>query len=85
MVRVAVVTRKKAIAKVDACDASFDEWFIAQFGERPDSRPIFEIQESAKAHDTQARYARLRLALVEEWESRRHAALMAWQASKDQR
>lgn len=77
------MTRKKAIAKVDAGEASFAEWFVAQYG--PQSiHSRAELQETLEEIEHQAGRLRFELACITRWEDARDAALKAWQASKDQ-
>ena len=77
--------RKKAIAAVDAREASFDEWFMAQHGARPDTRSITEMADEAFSAKLRAQRLIDSVRETEDWDNRRYAALMAWQASKVQR
>ncbi len=63
------VTRKKAIEKVDAGVAKFDEWFVAQYGERPaKSTKAWQARERQKPSHLQQWQGLYEM--VVEWEGR---------------
>lgn len=61
----------------------FDQWFVAQFGKRPDRRKLYDIEKAA----SDARYAARKLDHICDqvtiWEDRRNAAYKAYLAGKD--
>lgn len=79
------MTRKKAIAKVDAGEASFTDWYVAQFGERPSEASVFDLEERVRGLEIALMTAKGEARAVAEWEARADAALMAWTASKVQK
>jgi hypothetical protein len=82
--------QRKAIAKVDALeasarDASFEEWFVAQYGPRPSHKLLIELIGDAQEKETIASAARYRVQCVQRWNDERDAALKAWSAARTQK
>lgn len=81
------MSRKNAIKKVDAGEAKFMDWFVAQFGERPTDLSVDEldlhVSRSSNAHEfsraAQAKHDSM------DWDMRRDAALKAWCARDKQK
>lgn len=62
-------------------NSAFSKWFQEQFGKRPSTLPLAQLQRectTAYEHYLAARYA---CEIVEEWETKRDAALKGWCAS----
>jgi len=77
--------RKKAIVAVDARDATFAEWFVAQYGPRPETvSSLHVLFARAEAAEAEAHGWRALAEMAKEWDERYDLALKAWQASKVQ-
>lgn len=74
------MTRKKAITKVDAGEASFSEWFEAQYGKRPELSDISALEEAVEQVEASAGRLRFRLSCLKRWQDARDVALKAWSA-----
>lgn len=78
--------QRKAIAKVDAREASFSEWFVAQYGSGPGSdKDVDKLYDQVQEAEGCLTLAKSRVRAAVNWRDLRDAALKAWQASRDQR
>lgn len=70
------------ITAVEAREAAFNEWYIAQFGKRHSERSEKTIWDLIwKAKDLESKLFR-EMHLNSEWETRREAALVGWMAGR---
>lgn len=58
--------------------ASFDDWFVAQFGKRPSKRDLGELREEIKSERIHLQVLEDELAELEDWHHMRHVTLYAW-------
>jgi hypothetical protein len=56
----------------------FDEWFKLQFGNRPSSKSLFELEDEAESLALQAGRAKDLCHKVNHWEILRNACQYAW-------
>lgn len=77
-------TRRKAIAKVDARTAKFNDWFTAQFGFSPHGHDIQGLHANLMAAQRALEWAENQYNAAVHQEAIADAALKAWQASRTQ-
>lgn len=76
--------RARAIEAVDAGTATFDDWFVAQYGPRPNRLDIAAAKRALQDAENDVVAQRLVLEVVENYDRDRDAALKAWAAREDQ-
>lgn len=70
---------------VDAKEATFAQWFEAQYGPCPTTEPEYELERIFHGRRHQMNMAEERLLERRKWDARRNTAHKAWSAAKDQK